>query len=283
MTKPLLIDTTPQSQSSYVVKYYNGTVFTLPYHMHNKYEITWIKEGQGTRIVGDNVSFFKKGDVLVLGPFLPHQWQSSSINDKERALSVSLFFKTDFPSKDFWQEKDAQDMQKVLAQSTKGLRLNGELKKDIAKKMRQLLNLRGGKGMLRILDMLQYIADSGEYEILASEGYICRKNLDTGRIAKITNYIFENLGQKISLQSLGDMVNLHPNSLSREFKKATGFSIVDYINKVRIGKATRLLTESSKPVIDICYECGFQNLSHFNRYFKKIKNTTPSIYRKSRL
>jgi AraC-like DNA-binding protein len=281
--EPFLIDTTPQFQSSYFVKRYEDRTFSLPYHMHDKYEITWIKEGQGSRIVGDNVSFFKKNDVLVLGPMLPHQWQSSSITEKEVAKSISLFFKPEFPSKDFWFQEETKDMKELLTLSSKGLYLEGNLKKNIIKRIKELSVVSGAKGMLLVLEIIQIISDTNEYQTLASEGYINRKNLDTNRINKITNYIFDNLENKITLKLLSEIVNLHPNSLSREFKRATGFSIVDYINKVRIGRTTRLLTETSKPIVDICYECGFQNLSHFNRYFKKVKNCTPTTYRKSRM
>jgi len=280
--EPFLINTTPQFQSGYTVKNYNDKTFALPYHMHNQYEITLIKAGQGSRIIGDNVSFFKSGDILILGPMLPHQWQSSSITNNEQAQSISLFFKSDFPSKDFWLQEETRSIQKILELSTKGIHLQGKLRKTIATKLKKLSVLTGVRGLLLVLEILQDIAESSEYKILASEAYICRKNLDTDRINKITNYIFENLEQKISLDSLGSLVNLHPNSLAREFKRATGFSVIDYINKVRIGKASRLLTETSKPIVDICFECGFQNLSHFNRYFKKNKNMTPSNYRNRR-
>ncbi|TLX78122.1 helix-turn-helix domain-containing protein [Labilibacter sediminis] len=281
--KPFLIDTTPQLQKGYSVKPFNAVAFALPYHMHDRYEITWIMEGHGTRIIGDNVSSFKSGDILILGPMLPHQWQSSTVNKNERAQSVSIFFNAEFPSKDFWFQNEMRAMKEVIDLSTRGLHLKGKLNKSIARKIKKLSNISGARGVLLILEMLQDISESDQYEILASEGYKCRKNLDTDRINKITNYIFENIEQKISLPILSEMVNLHPNSLAREFKRATGFSVVDYINNVRIGKATRLLTETSKTILDICYECGFQNLSHFNRYFKKVKNTTPSLYRKSRL
>jgi len=281
--KPLLINTTPQLQSGYSIKTYDQSLFALPYHMHERFEITWIREGVGSRIIGDNISFFESGDVLLLGPMLPHQWQSSPLDGNQRAKSISLFFETTFPSRDFWTLEDCKPMYDILQLSHRGLHLKGSLKKSIPRKLQKLMRLSGARALILLLEILQDISEQQEYDILASEGYVCRKNLDTDRINKITNYIFENMEQKITLESLGEMVNLHPNSLAREFKKATGFSIIEYINKVRIGKATRLLTETNKTIIDICYECGFQNLSHFNRYFKKTKNCTPSLYRKSRL
>ncbi len=281
--KPLLINTTPDSISGYQIKSYDETHFHLPYHMHDKYEITWIEEGTGSRIIGDHISIFKENDVIILGPMLPHQWQNLSINQNSSAKSISLFFKIDFPSKDFWNQECVKPIKKMLELSHKGLLLKGKTQKKITSKLQNLTSLSFPRGMLMVLEILQDIAESDNYEILASDGYISRKNLDTDRISTITNFISENLDQKITLELLSDLVHLHPNSLNREFKRATGFSVIKYINKVRIGKATRLLTETNMPIIDICYICGFQNISYFNRYFKKNYNCTPSNYRKNRM
>ncbi len=281
--KPLLIDTTPQTHSCFTVKFYENTSFSLPYHMHNRFELTLIQEGEGTRIIGDQVDFFKSGDLLMLSPMLPHQWQSTSLNEVYIVKAITLFFDPDFPSIDFWRLKEAIGIRQVLINSQRGIKLKGSLLKEVTLLLENTVNIEGFDGIMLIFKILQTIAKSDKYELLASEGYEHKKTMDTGRINQIINHILDNLHTKISLNQLAELVYLHPGSLSREFKKTTGFSLVEYINKVRIGKASRLLTESDKQITDICYECGFRNLSNFNRIFRKVHGITPSVFRKKQI
>jgi AraC-like DNA-binding protein len=250
--------------------------------MHNRFELTLIKKGEGTRIIGDQVDFFKSGDLIMLSPMLPHQWQSVSLSKICIASAITLFFDADFPSIDFWRLKETTAMRNVLTNSQRGIRLKGKLLKEVSLLLEKAVNINGFDGIILIFEILQTIAMSNEYELLASEGYERKKSIDTGRVNNIINYIFDNLHTKITLEKLAELVSLHPGSLSREFKKSTGFSLVEYINKIRIGNASRLLTETDKQVVDICYETGFQNLSNFNRIFKKIHGITPSDFRKKR-
>lgn len=278
--RPLLINTTPQTHASYAVKVYEDISFSLPYHMHKRYELTLILKGEGIRIIGDRIDYFKSGDLLLLSPMLPHQWQSSLSKNNDKVKAITLFFDANFPSNDFWHLKEANDIRHVLIDAQRGIQLTGELQKDISRRLKEAVGTHGFRGIILILEMLQTIACLKEYELVSSHGYLRKGNIDTNRINVIIDYIFDHLHTKIRLAELAELVHLHPGSLSREFKKTTGFSIVEYINKVRIGKATSLLIETDMQIMDICYETGFRNLSNFNRQFKKIKEATPSEFRK---
>lgn len=247
--------------------------------MHEKYEVTWIVEGQGTRIIGDSVAEFSAGDVLVLGPGLPHQWQSLELRKEERAKALTLFIEKDFPSQDFWRSEAAKYLAFIRSLSHKGLALNGLLKKKVIEALQNLRTQSEGKGMLTILNMLQDIYETEEYHVVCSESYSFQTNINSGRIGVVTDYIMRHLDEKIGVVDLANLVHLHPNSLSREFKSATGFSVIDYINKLRISKACKLLIGTSKSVLEICYECGFHNLSNFNRQFKKICKKSPTEFK----
>lgn len=248
--------------------------------MHHRFEMTLIVKGEGTRMIGDKVDYFKSGDLILLAPLLPHLWQSQAITPGESVKSISLFFEESFPSKDFQQLTELNAIKEILVLAERGLIFHGDLKKKIVKKLRKLTKQEGLRAILLLLEILQDIAESKDYSILCSEGYSLRKNLDSTRIGKITNYIYENINEPITVDQIAEMGNMHPGSISREFKKSTGYSLIEFINKVRIGNASRLLTETDKPILDICFEVGFQNLSHFNRYFKKVRECTPSEFRK---
>ena len=251
----------------------------MPLHQHEKYEFTWIIKGEGTRIIGDNISSFVKDDVLLLGPKLPHQWQSEPELCRE-AEAISLFVEKDYLGHEFWKRHTTRHISQVRNLTSRGLIINNKLKDRIIQLFKNLKTASEGRGMILILDMLQSISESNDFELLCSPGYCMPVNVDSSGIGKVTDYILQNIQEKLSIRELSDIACMHPNSLSREFKKMTGFSIVEYINKIRIGNAARYLSETNSTVLDICYKCGFQNLSNFNRQFKKVMNCTPSNYRK---
>jgi AraC-like DNA-binding protein len=282
MTKPIIVNTAPQSNQIITVKRYIGDSFPLPFHMHKKYELTLIVAGSGTRIIGDNIDRFESGDVVFTAPMIPHQWQTPSLVNNSQVEAISIFFDEHFPTPDFQKLPEFQNILQLLEQSKKGILLKGSLKSRIAENIPKLESMENMQLLMNIFGFLIDIAESQEYELLSSEHYIINHNFDTDRISVISNYINKHIDKKINISDLASLVNLHPGSLSCEFRKLTGYTIVEYINRIRIGMATRLLDQSNQAIINIAFECGFQNLSHFNRVFKRIKMLTPSEYRLKR-
>ncbi len=277
---PILVDNLPQAEPSYGVKLYEHARFVMPWHMHNLFELTLIVAGRGTRIIGDNIGSFFPGDLLLVGPRLPHVWKDDRQDGTEQTVrAVTLQFASSFPSPDLLSMPQMRPLQDLLDRAGRGLLLQGGLRNQVREKLRRLLHIEGARQVLLILEILTDMAESQEYTLLASDGYTLSKSIDAQRWNRINGFILENFGRTIRAEELAQVAKLHPSSLGRYFKQTAGMRVTEYVNQVRIGHACRLLAVEEKPIVEICYDCGFQNLSHFNRCFRKWKEATPSQYR----
>jgi len=279
----LTLSTTPSEKKLYAVKYYEGDTFPLPYHNHERYELTLIIKGNGLRFVGDSVEEFSKGDVVLIGPYLPHKWQIDEAYPKDKQVkAISVFFQEGFPSTDFNTLAELSNINELKRKAKFGVTLDSDIKKGIAQKIKSLLDHIGVSRMLFILQILEDVATSAQYHTLSTVKMNAKTDLNNQRIQRVTNYINDNINTTITLDDVSKIACMHRNSIGRFFKKSIGFSIIEYTNLVRIGKASRLLIETDKKISGIALECGFENLSHFNRMFKKLKDMTPLEYRQHR-
>jgi AraC-like DNA-binding protein len=266
-------------QENYSVKIYERDHFALPYHQHDVYELTLILKGSGTRIIGDCIGNYSPDDLILIGPFIPHVWRDHCVEAGLGVKSITIKLSDQFPVKGFFELPVLEKIKTLLNEPvSKGIILHGKLQKKIKPKIINLLHQTPIKQLLTILNILQCIAESTEYSTLASKGFLANKNNDSSKLSTITSYIFNHLCETITLDDLASLVNMHPSSVGRYFKKNTGYSPVDYINHIRIGYVCRMLINNNLSISGACFEAGFNNLSHFNRVFKKIKGISPSEY-----
>lgn len=266
-------------QENYSVKIYERDHFSLPYHQHNAYELTLILKGSGTRIIGDDIGNYSPGDLILIGPFLPHVWRDHCKEAGVGVKSITIKLSDQFPTKSFFDLPEMKQIKALLQQQvSRGILLHGKLQQKIKLKIINLLQQTPAKQLLAILEILQYIAESDEYSTLASEGFLSNKNSDSSKLSTITSYIFNHLCDTIVLEDIAALVNMHPSAVGRYFKKNTGYSPVDYVNHIRIGYVCRLLINDNHTISGACFDAGFNNLSHFNRVFKRIKGVSPSEY-----
>ncbi len=279
--EPIRIDQLPQAAPFYGIKLYEQPAFTMPWHMHAFYELTLILDGYGTRVVGDSIDSFYPEDLVLVGPRLPHVWKDDRGESKRLARAISLQFASSFPGAELLAVPQMRCVVELLEESRRGLRLTGQLKKRTRDKMHSLLRCDGVRQLLLILEILADMAESDEYTPMASEGYAEPEATDAQRWTRISGYILKHFRRPLPAQELAQVASMHPSSLGRYVKRMTGMTLTQYVNEFRIGYACRLLAMDAKPVVDICYECGFQNLSHFNRCFRKSKEASPTAYRKA--
>ena len=279
--EPILIDHLPQAAPLYGVKLYEQPTFTMPWHMHDFYELTLILNGCGTRIVGDSIDSFYPEDLLLLGPRLPHVWKDDLLESAGPARAISLQFASSFPDAELLAAPQMRCISRLLEQAGRGLRLTGPLKTLTRDKIHFLLGCDGVRQLLLILEILADIAESGEYVQVASEGYVTPEAAETQRWTRINGYILKHFRRPLPANELAQVARMHPSSLGRYVKRTTGMTLTQYINEFRIGHACRLLAIDNRPVVEICFECGFQNLSHFNRCFRRSKEASPTEYRKA--
>lgn len=276
----LLVDNIPDPAAPYYLKVYEGTDFHLPWHAHDVYELTLIVHG--TRMVGTRMDSFFPGDLVLLAPHLPHAWHNVRQNENEPVKAVTLFFRPHYPSAEFFNLPDNAAMADVLSQSALGLVLREPLRTAVGEQLQALERQAGHRKALGILQILATIADANQQEqseqlqTILTPDHVTFRQRRSPRVQRVLNYIFDHLDEPLTSRDLGKAVGMHPSALGRLFRRSTGSSLIEFIHRARITRACRLLGDPSKSITEIAFEVGFQNLSHFNRIFRRLEGMSPS-------
>ncbi len=255
------------------------------WHYHDSYELIMISEGTGQRIVGDTMENFKPGDLVFLGKRLPHLWISDQIKidpgSDKCVESIFIQFEESFMEMKMIALSEFESVRKAIEYSSRGIVILGQSRNKIAELMMQVPYLSGFDQILNTLSILNEIGQSKELCFLTSEKYpMAIKLHGSERVRKIRNYFMQNYQQQLDLQQIANLVNMQPASLCRFFKAETGQTLSEYINRMRIDLASKMLMNKTLKIEEIAFECGFNTISYFNRQFKKITGTPPLIYQK---
>ncbi|MDR2005395.1 MAG: AraC family transcriptional regulator [Prevotella sp.] len=261
------------------------TAFTYPIHSHADFELNFTLNAAGVRrIVGDSIEVIGDYDlVLITSENLEHVWEhhectSQNIREITIQFSSELFFGN------FLQKNQFSSIRYMLEIAQKGLAFPVET---IMRVFYLLDNMASGQqgfyAVIKFLEILYQLSlNVKDARILSSSSFAkVELRTDQKRIGKIQEYINENYRESIKLDQLADMIGMTSVSFCRFFKLHTGKSPIDYIIDTRLGYASRLLADSSKTVAEICFECGFNNISNFNRIFRKNKHCTPKEFREN--
>jgi AraC-like DNA-binding protein len=268
-------------QSSFVAKKIILGEHTAPIHSHPNYELNYIKTGWGRRFVGNHFSDFNEGDLVLLGPDLPHGWQIEGKNRSGVPQSIVLHFAEEFLGSSLLGTPELQNVSDLLHRSVQGIFFRGIEVKKIAAKLEKMTKENGLKGLILLLQIFEQLLSVKDFEYLSVQGYLdSKQNVNYNKMQKIYKYIMHNFQNKITLSCISGEVNLSPGSFCRYFKRQTSRTFFDYLKEVRIGYACKQLMETSKPVSVICYDSGYNNLGHFNNQFKEVKKMTPHQFRK---
>ncbi|WP_161890337.1 AraC family transcriptional regulator [Pontibacter russatus] len=252
-------------------------------HFHPEVQIMFICEGSGTQFIGDSIGSFNSGDLLLLGPNLPHVFR----NDKRyyeqgsvlKVENISVFFQTESFGEHFLSLPEAYPVHKLLLYSKRGIRIKGETKNRITALVQQMLRLDGFERMIQLFTILHLLSLSKELEPLSSVGFDGPQNdSDSKKINDVFTYIMNNFSEEVKLQEAASIANMSVNAFCRYFKQHTRKTFSSFLNEIRIGHACRLLIEDRWNVRETAFDCGFDNISYFNRQFKNITSYTPSEY-----
>jgi len=284
--KPSIEKIAESEGSAFVCKSLQLPVFDCPFHYHPEIELTHVSSSFGQRIVGDAIDSFEPGDLVLLGPNLPHLYYNDlrSSNSSSWARASVLQFKEGCLGKSFGELPELGEIADMVHRSKRGIRFLG---KEAAEGARMLEELNESKGVRRLtlfLELLGTLAQAEEWENLASLAYSPLLNAKhEDRINRTIAYLYEHQDEELRLAKVAALSGMSPESFSRFFKKATGKTFIGFLNELRISSACALIQQSDLTITEICFACGFSNLSNFNRRFKKIKNMTPVEYRKKSL
>ncbi len=272
---------------SFIVFNEVGPYFPYPWHYHPEYELVMIRRSTGRRMVGDHIGHFEEGDLVFMGPLIPHVW----VNDPEfvqgkkeyLADAIVIQFVDNFLGQTFMQIPEMNEFRQFLKISDRGMVIKGKAREKINALMEEMLlnnGLQRLSSLFRIFDILSGLKKS-EYELLASPGSLQNINSNTSdHFNKINEYIMRNFYEDISLTEIASVANMAVTTFCNFFKEHYRVTFVEYLNRVKIGYACKLFSENEVNVVQAAYKSGYNNLSNFNKQFKKLKKMTPSEYRK---
>ena len=270
---------------SFIVFKEVGQYFPVPWHYHPEYELVLVLKSTGRRMVGDHIGYFQEGDLVCMGPFIPHVWVNDSnyINGQadHQAEAIVIHFRDNFLGEDFLKIPEMDAFKIFLKLSNRGMTFHGRTKEQINSLMAGMVGMNGIQRLSSLLSVFDILSNTTEYELLASVGYAHNIQNNSDRLGKITAYIMQNFDKEIALPEVAQMANMAVTTFCNFFKEQYRTTFVEYLNAVRIGHACKLLSDNDKNIVEVAYDCGFNNLANFNRQFKKYKKMTPSQFRKT--
>lgn len=258
--------------------------FKAPFHFHPEFELVYIVESFGKRIIGDSIQPFVPGEMVFIGSDLPHVWLNDESFYKNipelKAKAIVLYFNKALFTPSFYKIKETLKLNEFFQKASRGISINGKTKEIIVKKLNQLLLKDNFKKIIGIFEILHILSWSKEINFITSEGYNTHLIYsETDRLSAVYKYVQQNFSNHINLATIAGISNLTPQSFCRLFKKRTGKNFVEHLNEIRIAEACKLLIDSDLSVSEIAYNCGYKTVSNFNKLFKNITGVSPKIYR----
>ncbi|MEO1012733.1 MAG: AraC family transcriptional regulator [Bacteroidota bacterium] len=248
------------------------------WHYHPELELVYVNGGSGKRQIGSHISYYKDGDLILIGSNLPHCGFTDALTLNESETVIQM--KVDFLGNDFFAIPEMKKIKGLFEIAKGGIAFSGKTKRKIGEKMEILEYQTDFQRLLSILNILNELAVSQDSKVLNAEGFSMKTEVkDNDRINTVFNFVKVNFKEDISLEEMADMVSMTVPSFCRYFKKITNKTFVQFVNEYRLVHASKLLAEKPMSITEVCFESGFNNFSHFNKQFKAFTGQNPSEYR----
>jgi AraC-like DNA-binding protein len=279
------------SDASFLYNNWHCNYFDKPWHFHEEYELVMIDKSEGTKFIGDKVSNFEEGDLMLIAPRIPHFFRNNIEYYKKsrnlEASSVFIHFTNDFLGKNFFELPEMKGVNKLLEDSQFALEIHGKIKPYIMDRLHNMCKESSAQRLVSLLDILVTISESNEVTSVLSSKYYEDKNINTfysetepNRINTIFAYIMKNFKKEIYVSEIAAVLHMSSASFSRYFKDHTRKTFSDYVTEVRISHACKLLMAEDQSISQVCFDSGFENLSNFYKHFRKITGVIPKEYRR---
>lgn len=275
----------PSADYSFIARVDNLPFLYEKWHFHPELELNHIVESRGTRFVGDSIEEFEEGDLTFLGSNLPHVWKNDTAyftpGSSLRAKAKVIQFLPDCFGIDFLKLKEMENIRRLFEKAKRGIRVIGKTKEKVLFLMDQLIQHQSGVQRIGLfLSILETLAESEEVIFLSSEGFLdSYHRFDTDTINRVYEFTLSQFNRRILIEEAASLAHMSVANFCRYFKNRTQKTYVQFLTEVRIGYACRMLIENQKSIQQIAGDCGFHNLSNFNRAFKLLKNQNPTSYR----
>ena len=280
----VITEITPLSNEDcfYLVDRYKDR-FTYPLHKHDEIELNFVQKCAGARrVVGDSIEELGEYDLAIIGSCLEHVWEQGDCNTSP-IREITLQFSPELFGENFLNKKQLKSVHSMLDNAKYGIAFDMPAIMKVYGMLDEITRLQSGfYRVMKILSILYELSIDSNYHLLSSSSFSHIKvSADSRRVQKVEEYINEHYSADIRLQTLSDLVGMTPTAFSRFFKLRTGKTISEYIIDIRLGIASRKLVDTTMSISEICYDCGFNNVSNFNRIFKRKKGVSPKSFREN--
>jgi AraC-like DNA-binding protein len=258
----------------------------LPYfydrlHQHVENQIMLIEKGEGTLIAGDFVGRFAANDVYLLASGQPHVFRNDEQYYRNRnpknAKAIALYFDERYAGESFWSLSELKEIRQFILKAG-AIRVEGKTKIEVSLLIRQITQAQKATKLILFLQLLNVLAQSKNLKQLSIASVQAFAPKEEKRMNNVLQFTFKQSHRKIKIKEVASIANLSAEAFCRYFKTRTRKTYTNFLNEVRISNACKMLLESSTNIQIVCYQAGFQNLSHFNRVFKKVTGKTPTQY-----
>ncbi|MFY0627110.1 MAG: AraC family transcriptional regulator [Reichenbachiella sp.] len=265
-----------EDESSIRAFEYSKSSFDAPWHIHPEYELTLINSSSGIRYVGNNISDYKAGELVLIGSNLPHCWKDE--NDQAEVASSLVI---QWPEELMDSLKSFRKIQLLMENASRGVLFKNIEREDIQNQIMNVIEASSLNRYINLVSLLSSLTDLVDRELLAGASYAYDlSKVTNSRIEKVQQYVSLYYPKKIKLSDLADELNMSEQSFSRFFSKTMQRPFFVYLNEYRINRASRMLLETEMQVAEIGFKCGYDSLPFFYQQFKKFKNYSPLGFRK---
>lgn len=253
-------------------------------HRHAEIQITWIISGEGTLLAGNNMHVFREGEIYMIGANLPHLFKSDPAyfhpdSDKE-VRTVTIFFNPSGKLSALFGLPEMKSVEAFITQNPSGFKVPDAMYPDMVNRILAIQQTSGAEQLYGFISLLNVLSITPNLQPLSSGSYAFSMTDPEGmRIASVYNYIMQNYSSALTLEDVAMQAHLTPTAFCRYFKKHTRHTLVNFVNKVRVNEACKMLVNgSAKSIATIAYSCGFNSITNFNYVFKSITGVSPRDY-----
>ena len=280
--KPYLEHIAASQEGSWTLFHRRLPAIPFEWHYNSEYELTLTLNSRGQRFIGDSMSPYDDGDLVLIGPTIPHTWCSSeSAGAGPTHQALVLWFSEAFVQSLIRSHIELRSVRMLLESSTRALEFSLEVRHKARKMICAMLTQTAEDRLPALLQLLLLLSRDRQARPLTSSSAQAPSSIAEERIGRVLSYLHINYREQSSVEMLASVAALSPSSLHRLFRLQTGMTTSDYVSQLRIGNACALLVNSNKPIALIADEVGYRNLANFNRQFKALKGKTPRAFREA--
>ena len=283
--KPIYEKVTVPAGASWTLFHRRLPSFPFEWHYHPEYELTFTLNSLGQRYIGDHIAPYGDGDLALVGPNLPHSWQSArAIDPAKPHTAIVMWFNQGWVDQVLRPLPEFRATCRMLDAATRGLGFSHGTAAEARGRILALLDRDQTAQVIGLIDLLALLARDEDCAPLSSPAITAKAAADgeDARIAPVLTYLHENYADPaLSVAALARRVHMSLSTLHRQFRRHTRMSVTDYVSQLRIGRASALLIGGDRPVAHIADEAGYRNLANFHRQFKAMKGVTPRVFRQS--